>query len=48
LNASPALTQHGAAPPVPTDTPEQKMQKRFPQLVRVGDLIGLQVPTTTI
>ena len=44
LNASPALTQHGAAPPpVPTDTPEQKMQKRFPQPVRVGDLIGLPV-----
>jgi PRC-barrel domain len=44
LNASPVLAQHGAAsPPVATDTPEQKMQKRFPQPVRVGDLIGLRV-----
>jgi hypothetical protein len=44
LNAPMALAQHGAAPPpAPTDTPEQKMQKRFPQPVRVGDLIGLPV-----
>jgi PRC-barrel domain protein len=44
VNASSALAQHGAAPPpVATDTPEQKMQKRFPQPVRIGDLIGLPV-----
>ena len=44
LNAPMALAQHGAAPPpVATDTPEQKMLKRFPQPVRVGDLIGLPV-----
>ena len=44
LNTSVALTQHGAAPPpVATDTPEEKMRKRFPQPVRVGDLIGLPV-----
>jgi hypothetical protein len=44
LNLSPALAQHGAPPPlVAADTPEQKMQKRFPQPVRVGDLIGLPV-----
>jgi hypothetical protein len=44
LNVPMALAQHGAAPPpVAMDTPEQKMQKRFPQPVRVGDLIGLPV-----
>src|SRR5262249_53327997 len=29
-------------------SPEEKMQRRYPQWVRVGDLIGLQVLTTTI
>ncbi len=44
LNAPTAFAQHGAAPaPVVTDTPEQRMQKRYPQLARVGDLIGLPV-----
>ena len=43
-NARPVLAQHGAAPPpVPADTPEEKMRKRFPQPVRVGDLIGLPI-----
>jgi PRC-barrel domain protein len=38
------LAQHGAAPPAaPTDTPEEKMRRRFPQPVRVGDLVGLRV-----
>lgn len=43
-NAPLVVAQHGAAPPAsPTDTPEQKMLRRFPQPVRVGDLIGQRV-----
>jgi len=33
---------HPAAPPA-ARTPEERMQQRFPQPVRVGDLIGLRV-----
>ena len=38
--------QQGAAPPQGADqdnSPEAKMARRFPQKVRVGDLIGLPV-----
>jgi len=42
------LAQGGAhnptgAPPADAVTPAQRMQRRFPQPVRVGDLIGLRV-----
>jgi hypothetical protein len=41
------LTQgaHGptGAPPADATTPEERMRRRFPQPVRVGDLIGLRV-----
>jgi hypothetical protein len=30
-------------PAAPSDTPESRMQRRFPQPVKVGDLIGLPV-----
>jgi hypothetical protein len=44
FGASSALAQH--QPQSATDrplTPEERMQRRFPQPVRVGDLIGLRV-----
>lgn len=36
---------HGptGAPPADATTPEERMRRRFPQSVRVGDLIGLPV-----
>ncbi len=43
------VAQHESAPPSPApdspeaDSPEAKMNRRFPQKVRVGDLIGLPV-----
>ncbi|MBR0644664.1 PRC-barrel domain-containing protein [Plastoroseomonas hellenica] len=37
-----AAAQHGVAAQAPDGlTPEQRMQRRFPQPARVGDLIGL-------
>jgi len=42
-----AAGPHGAAPPPVADadgrTPEERMNARFPQKVRVGDLIGLPI-----
>jgi len=35
--------QDAAAVPAKTETPEERMSRRFPQKVRVGDLIGLPV-----
>jgi len=38
------LAQQGAAAlPAKSETPEERMSRRFPQKVRVGDLIGLPV-----
>ena len=35
--------QTAAAAPAKTETPEERMNSRFPQKVKVGDLIGLPV-----
>jgi hypothetical protein len=39
------VAQHAVLPQAttPPDTPEERMRRRFPQPVRVGDLIGLRV-----
>ena len=44
-NTDIALAQHAPAPAgaAAAETPEEKMRRRFPQRVRVGDLIGLRV-----
>ncbi len=43
LSILPALASGPTPPPAPTPdlTPEQRMQRRYPQPVKVGDLIGL-------
>jgi hypothetical protein len=35
------VAQQAAEPPATADTPEAKMNRRFPQKVKVGDLVGL-------
>jgi sporulation protein YlmC with PRC-barrel domain len=41
--ADSAHTQQQAAPAPEEQTPEQRMNARFPQKVRVGDLIGIPI-----
>ncbi len=43
LSLAPAFASGPTPPPAPTPdlTPEQRMQRRYPQPVKVGDLVGL-------
>ena len=43
----PLVLAQQAAAPAQDDSPEAKMNRRFPQKVRVGDLIGLPVQAPT-
>ncbi|HZP79978.1 MAG TPA: PRC-barrel domain-containing protein [Pseudolabrys sp.] len=41
LDVAKAVNEPPPAPPNPVETPEARFERRFPQKVRVGDLIGL-------